>query len=31
MGQQAAESLRAGYDTDTTIRRIADLIFATAR
>ena len=30
LGQQAAERLRAQYDTDTTIRRIADLVFATA-
>lgn len=31
VGQRAAERLRADYDPETTIRRIADLIFATAR
>ena len=31
LGQEAAERLRTEYDTDTTIRRIAALMFATAR
>ena len=31
LGQEAAQRLRSGWDTETSIRRIADLIFETAR